>query len=177
VKQVLAFVVLAACGSSATNAPPRSPSDAMLEQIVGDHADRLRRKLDGDGFASDLAIRDRIADTFLEAGFLEATVIVSSSGKPITATISPGPRYRLSSITIDDTALLDALDLETGGWFDMPAVRRQIERVYDRLHRDGHVRSNVLPLTKVDRQKHTIAVSLEIDRGTTETGKPLFILE
>lgn len=94
------------------------------------------------------------------------------SGFIITFTVSEGPRYRLDEVEItsnikdlDPERLRDALETESGEWYNAKKVDDSISNITDLVGDLGFAFVDVKPNVEKNREKKTIDLTYKVEKG------------
>lgn len=125
-----------------------------------------------------------VSQKYLEEGYVSASIVFEQSllerwmgSKGGTFVVREGPRYTLGALvfteprapaadTLADPAALAALTpLAAGKPFRTEEIRAHIEAITARYEGAGFATVNVVPLTTIEPDSHTVSITFEIERG------------
>jgi outer membrane protein insertion porin family len=110
---------------------------------------------------------------FIRVSVLEPKIDVSKKDQAININIPvvEGSRYKVGSIDVkgDDTftneELLESVESEKGEWYNVSKLREDVLKISDLYSTQGYAYADVNPVTKIDDDKKTVNLGIEIDKG------------
>jgi outer membrane protein insertion porin family len=127
---------------------------------------------------------ERIAFLYSSKGYIDADVsrpqVALSPDKRwvyVTIHVEEGPQYTIGDISLSgdvigegpvedrEAELLKLVKSESGEVFNRLTLAQDVERLVARYSEDGYAFANVIPLPKQDREKLTVDVRFDIQKG------------
>ncbi len=114
---------------------------------------------------------------YLNKGYVDARVGLPEveqieDGLRVTFKIAEGPVYTFAKVTASGTLLensaektLEGVETKSGETFNADNLRKDTFTITDKFSDKGFAFANVSPDTSIDRDKHTVAVNFQIDKG------------
>lgn len=189
----LAFLPSLTAKCSAQAGPPQNASSVisqvdspLMPQISPDGQALIRVRILGrefDGRHSD-QMKQRIEDTLQSLGYFKArisnvTLEPLGDGRPtplrLNFTGDLGSVYRFQGVQWKNVRVLPVnqlaqlVPMQDGDVFDTGKVRELLEGLYRLYAAHGYKQFNVVPLTIVDQQTHSIQLVLDLAEGTLES--------
>jgi outer membrane protein insertion porin family len=127
--------------------------------------------IDPDALEHDLLL---ITALYLDRGHAQVKVgapVIPASRDAVTIPIQEGPVFRMGAITVTGELIgsakahLAKLRVRPGRVFSRSLLAADIQTLSELYQDQGYAYANVLPLTKVDLDRKTIGLTLEITRG------------
>ena len=121
---------------------------------------------------------ERIKAAYHDAGYQDVKVkpaqvtLVKDDYLDIVIEIDEGQLYRVGEVKVSgdlmlpEDELLKVVKLQPGNIFSRKVLRDSIEALTDLYANSGYAYANVAPVTKKDKQKHLIALTLDIEQGS-----------
>jgi outer membrane protein insertion porin family len=169
-----------------TTHPAASPADDAKVQFIGNARISSRQLLaaideyplfDAAGLIDQAALeRDllSISALYWDRGHALVKVgepVIPPSRDAVAIPIEEGPVFRMGSVTVTGELIgsaranLAMIRIRPGALFSRSTIARDREALSDFYQDQGYAHVNVLPLTKVDLDRKTIGLTLEITRG------------
>lgn len=121
---------------------------------------------------------DRIKVFYLDNGYLDVKVeepqIQLDTEKRrirIVIRVEEGPQYKVGQVKVmgntvfSTEEILRRLRIKEGGVFSREVLQTDLLDLTDRYAERGYLFADVVPLTDIDRTRHVVDISLEIDEG------------
>ncbi|MDA0691885.1 MAG: outer membrane protein assembly factor BamA [Nitrospinae bacterium] len=110
---------------------------------------------------------------FVRVSVLEPKIDVNKKDQAIYITIPvvEGVRYKVGSIdikgdgTFTDEELLGAVQSKKDEWYNVSRLREDVLKISDLYSTQGYAYADVNPVTKIDDDKKTVSLGIEIAKG------------
>jgi len=110
---------------------------------------------------------------FIRVSVLEPKIEVNKKDQAIYITIPvvEGVRYKVGSIdikgdgTFTDEELLGAVQSKKDEWYNVSRLREDVLKISDLYSTQGYAYADVNPVTKIDDDKRTVSLGIEIAKG------------
>jgi outer membrane protein insertion porin family len=110
---------------------------------------------------------------FIRVSVLEPKIDVNKKDQAIYITIPvvEGDRYKVGTIdvkgdgTFTEEELLGAVQSKKDEWYNVSKLREDVLKISDLYSTQGFAYADVNPVTKIDDDKKTVSLGIEIDKG------------